>query len=88
MASQSRAIPSQSRKIVKFLKIMALFFLNCESEFDLTDAPSSIYDRKMDARFFDTIHDTLRCLSLAQSLLKGRGVNLFLGFARLNVTWQ
>ena len=70
MTSQSRAMRSQSRKIVKFVKIMALIFLNCDSKFDLTDA--SKYDRKMDARPFDTIHDILRCLSVAQSLLKGR----------------
>ena len=47
-------------------------FLNCESKFDLTDVPSSIHDRKVDARRFDTIHVILRCLGLAQALLKGR----------------
>ena len=61
----------------KFVKIMALIFLNCESKFDLTDVPSSIYDRKMDARPFDTIHDILRCLSLAQSLHKGRNAPIW-----------
>ena len=32
----------------------------------------SMYDRKNAARPFDTIHDILRCLSLVQSLPKGR----------------
>ena len=40
MTYQSRAIPFQSRKIVKFEKIMALIFWNCESKFDSTDVPS------------------------------------------------
>ena len=77
MTYQSRAIPFQSRKIVKFVKIMALIFLNCESKFDSTDVPSWIYDRKTAARPFDTIHDILRCLSLAQSLLKGRNAPIW-----------
>ena len=77
MTSQSRAIPFQSRKIVKFEKIMALIFLNCESKFDSTDVPSWIYDRKTAARPFDTIHDILRCLSLAQSILKGRNAPIW-----------
>ena len=77
MTYQSRAIPFQSRKIVKFEKIMALIFLNCESKFDSTDVPSWIYDRKTAARPFDTIHDILRCLSLAQSLLKGRNAPIW-----------
>ena len=44
---------------------------------DSTDVPASIYDRKMDARLFDTIHEILRCLSLAQSLLKGRNAPIW-----------
>ena len=36
----------------------------------LTDVPALNYDRKTDARPFDTIQEILRCLSLVQSLLK------------------
>ena len=49
--------------------------MNCESMRDLTDVPASIYDRKMDARPFDTIHDIL--LSLVESLLKGRNASIW-----------
>ena len=76
MASQSRAINSQSKKTVISWHG---FFLNCESTYDLIDLPASIYDRKLKARRFDTFHDILLSLSLAQSLLKGsanRGVKL------------
>ena len=38
----------------------------------MTDVQAPKYDRKTAARSFDTIHDILRALSLAQSLLKGR----------------
>ena len=87
MTSQSRAIRSQYRKIAKFLKCMALIFWNRASTCGSTDLPVAIYDRKIAARRFDSIHDILRFLSLAQSLLKGlsapiwhignRGVNIF-----------
>ena len=68
MASQFRAIRSQRQKILKFVKFGLLIF-RIVSTRDVTDVPASIYDRKMDARPFDTI---LRCISLVQSLLKGR----------------
>ena len=77
MTSQSRAIRSQSRKIVKLVKIMAQTFLNCESTSDLTDVPASRYDRKTAARPFDSIHDILRSISLAQSFLKGRNAPIW-----------
>ena len=48
------------------------FFLNCESLCDFTDVLASIYDRKMDARSFDTILDIRRCLSFVQSLFENR----------------
>ena len=48
-----------------------LIFLNCESTCDLLDVPASVYDRKMDARPFDTIHGILRCLSLGNRFSKG-----------------
>ena len=57
---------------MKFEKIMAQIFLNSESTCNSTDVPASMYGRKIAARPFDTIHDTLRSLSLAQSLLKRR----------------
>ena len=44
MTSQSRAIRSQSRKIVKLVKIS--FFLNDKSTCNLTDVSAPIYDRK------------------------------------------
>ena len=71
MTTQFRAIRSQSQKIVKFVKIMAQFFLNCECTCDLTVVLALIYDRKTAARPFDTIQDILRSHSLAQSVLKG-----------------
>ena len=72
MASQSRAIRSESQKILKFVKFGLLIFLNCKSRFDLTDLLASIYDRKKDARHFDTIHDIMtyewsKCVNLAQA---------------------
>ena len=51
---------------------MALFFLNCESKCDLKKLSASINNKKIAARPFDTIHDILRSLSLAQYLLKRR----------------
>ena len=71
MTFRSRAIYSQSRKIVKFVSLMPLFFSNCESKSDLTDVSASVYDRETDAQRFDFIHDILRSLSLAQSRLRG-----------------
>ena len=68
MTSQYRAIRTQRRKIVKFVKIMAQTFLTGLSMCDLKDALASMYYRKTAARHFDTIHDILRSLSLAQSL--------------------
>ena len=70
MISQSRAIRSKSQKIVKFVIFGVFIFFNCESTCDFTDITASIYDRKMDARLFDNIHDILRCISLVQSLLE------------------
>ena len=72
MISKSRAISSQCRKIVKFEKIMAQTFLNSESNLHSTDVPVAMSDSKTAARPFDTIHNILRPLGLAQSLLKGR----------------
>ena len=77
MTSHSRAIRSQSRKIVKLVKFGPLISLNCKSMCDLTDVLASIYDRKMDARPFDTIHDILRCLCLVQSLLEARNAPIW-----------
>ena len=80
MTSQSRAICSQCRKIVKFVRFMALIFLSCESTCDLGDVSASIYDRKTAARPFDTIHHILRSLSFAEALLSCRNApNLRMG---------
>ena len=46
MTSRSRVIHSQSRKIVKYVIFMALFFSECESTCYLTDITASIYDKK------------------------------------------
>ena len=70
MTTQTPAIRSQTRKIGKFVKIMTQTFLNCETLYDSTDAPTLIYDRKTAARPFDTIHDILRSLSLVKALIK------------------
>ena len=35
--------------------------MNCESTCDLIDAQALIYDRKIEARHFDTIHKILKC---------------------------
>ena len=72
MASQSRAICSQSRKIVKFVIFIALISLNIENTCDLTesDVLDLIYDRKTVARRFDTPrHSTIyqsRAISKAE----------------------
>ena len=77
MTSHSRAIRSQSQKIVKFVKVGPLIFLNYESTCDLTDVPALNYDRKMDARPFETIQDFLRCLSPVKSLLEDRNASIW-----------
>ena len=51
---------------------MAELFFNCESMWDLTDFQASMYDRITAAWPSNTIHDILRSLSLAQSLLRDR----------------
>ena len=56
--------PLSKSKKCEIKKIMAQAFFNCEFQ--------SLYDWKTAARPFDTIHDILRSLTLAQSLLKGR----------------
>ena len=66
--------PLTKKKIVKFVIFLPLIFLNCENSSDLADVPASIYDKKTAARRFDIIHDVLRCLSLAKSLLKSRNI--------------
>ena len=72
MTSHSRAICSKSQKIVEFVKIMAQTFLIFVSTCNLTDIQVSMYDRKIMARPFDTIHDIIRSHSLVQSLSKDR----------------
>ena len=52
-------------------------FFNCASTWDSTDVSASIYDRKMDTRPFDTIHDILRCISLVQSLFEDRNAPIW-----------
>ena len=52
--------------------ILAFDFFNYETTCDVRDVPASIYDTKTAARRFDTIHDILRSLGLAQSLRKRR----------------
>ena len=59
-------------KIVKVVLFVALIILNSECTCDLTNVAASIYDRKIAVQTFDTIHDILRSLSLAQSLFEGR----------------
>ena len=47
----------------------------------------TIPNRKMDAPNFDTVHDILRCLSLVQSLLKGRNAPIWrIGNQEVNMT--
>ena len=68
MSLQSHAIRFHSQKIYD---IHGTVFFNCESTRAFTDFQASFYDRKT-PRPFDTIHDILRSLSLAQSLLEGQ----------------
>ena len=77
LTTQSRKICSQFKKIIKFVKFGPLIFSNCERTSDLTNVPASIYDRKVDTRPFDTIKFIVRCLSLVQSLLKGRNTPIW-----------
>ena len=44
---------------------------------DLTNVSALNYDRKTDARPFETIEGILRCLSLVQSLLKDRNAPIW-----------
>ena len=62
MTSKSRAIRSQSIKYRFYLIWEYAWFDRCSV---------SIYDIKLTAKLFDTIHDILRSVILAQSLLKG-----------------
>ena len=55
------------KKIVTFVVFGLLIFFNRRSTCDF---PASIYDRKMDARTFDTTNNVLWCLSFVQSLFK------------------
>ena len=77
MIAQFLATHPQSQKIVIFVKFEPLILFKCESTCDLTDFQASIYDRKIDARPFDTIHDILRCLSLVQFLLEDRNAPIW-----------
>ena len=54
-----------------------MIFFNCESTCDLTEVPTSIYDRKMDARPFDTTNDIPGCLSFVQSLFEDRNAPIW-----------
>ena len=63
--------PRSKSKIVKFVKIMAYFSIS-KRTCDSTDVPASIYDRKIAVRYFHTIKDILRSLSLTKYHLKGR----------------
>ena len=81
---QSLSLP-QSALRIKNREIWALIFLNCESSCDLTNVRASIYERKIDARPFDTTHDVLRCLSFVQSLFKDRNERIWrIGNRRVN----
>ena len=82
MILHSRAIRSKSRKIVKFVKIMAQSFLNSERTCNSTDIQASMYNRKTTTRPFDTMltldqRHYLRSLSLVQSLSKGRNAPIW-----------
>ena len=46
-----------------------------ESTRDLENVQDSIHDRKTTSRRFETIHDIVRSLSLAQSLVKGQNAH-------------
>ena len=75
--SLAQIICSQSEKGVNYVIFMALIFSYCESTCGLTDFPASMYDRKIPARSFDTIHDILRSFSLAQSDLESRSAPIW-----------
>ena len=77
MTSQSRVIRSQNQKNHEICGIRTFDFLRSESKCDFTDVSAQIYDRKMDARPFDAIHDIVRCLSIVKSLLKGRNAPIW-----------
>ena len=76
MTSQSRAIRSKTKNR-EICDIRAFDLFYCESTCDLTEVKASIYDRKYAARPFDSIHDILRCVSLVQSLQKGRNAPIW-----------
>ena len=74
---KSVKIRSQSQKVVKFVIFGPMNFRNFARTCDSTDVSASNYDRKMDARLFDTIHDISRCLRLVQWLLKERNTPIW-----------
>ena len=49
--------------------------LNGESTCDLKIVPDSNHDRKTTSRRFETIHDLVRSLRLAQSIVKGQNAH-------------
>ena len=63
---------ASSKKKCEICENHATIFLNFLSTCDLIDVADSIYERKIVARPFDTIHGIQQSLSLAQALLKGR----------------
>ena len=70
MTSQSRVICSQSRKIVKFVKIMAQTFLHCDNMCDLTDVQCMIEKPRPDlltlSAIFYELSDLYNLLSKAE----------------------
>ena len=69
--------PVSKSKNSKICDILANAFFNCERTCDLTDVTASSYDRKTDARPFDTIHNILQCVNLVQSILRDRNVPIW-----------
>ena len=69
--------PLSKTKNREICEIRTFYFFNCESTCNLTDVQASIYDRKMDARPFDSILDILRCLSPVQSILEDQNAPIW-----------
>ena len=52
----------------------------------MTDVPTLIYDRKIAAWIFYTIHDIQRSLSLAKTLIKGRNAPIWRNWETTHMT--
>ena len=74
------SLAQSARKVVESWNLRKSWhkvFLNCGSTSYFTEVQASMDDRKIAARSFGTIHDSLRSLSLTKSHRKGRNAPIW-----------